>query len=282
MRILHAFFKLVGFCPNSSFPEYLYKYRSWSDASHRRLLTHNEIYFAAAKELNDPFEAIIPVRHDLLSKRQKLKIIEKHIKIENPNAAKKEIRKRAEIILAEGHYRDPENLAETRRQKISRFGIFSVAEVEDNLLMWSHYADSHKGFCVGFDVSGLKDYFQGSPDHNMAIELHRIKYYKRPPMINQYKVNPRHTEEAVVESIIMKSSDWAYEKEYRFIAFDDVNVPLRLDDGVIKKVILGCKIPQRDEAEIIQLLKSRSCKVELLKAIMKNGQSGLDITVVPY
>jgi len=31
------------------------------------------------------------------------------------------------------------------------FGIFSLSKSKNNLLMWSHYADSHKGYCIGFD-----------------------------------------------------------------------------------------------------------------------------------
>ena len=31
--------------------------------------------------------------------------------------------------------------------------IFCMSQVWDSILMWAHYADSHKGFVVGFDMS---------------------------------------------------------------------------------------------------------------------------------
>lgn len=32
-------------------------------------------------------------------------------------------------------------------------GVLCLTEKKDNLLMWSHYANSHKGFCIKFDAS---------------------------------------------------------------------------------------------------------------------------------
>ena len=32
-------------------------------------------------------------------------------------------------------------------------GILCLTEVPDSLLMWAHYADSHKGFLVGFNTT---------------------------------------------------------------------------------------------------------------------------------
>ena len=272
----------MGICSKYIFPKYLYKYRIWRNDQHKRLLTHNEIYFVAAKEFNDPFEATIPVRYDLLSKRQKLKIINKHIRREGSKLTKKEIRKRAEDVLAEGHYKDPKILEDMRQQRRSDFGLFSVSEIEDSILMWSHYSDSHKGFCVGFDVKELDKYFQRSPKHNLAIELRRIKYSKHYPILNPSKIYPEHTEESNIEPIVTKSSDWHYENEYRFIAFGDANVALQIDGGIIKKVILGCKMSEKDELEIKQVLKSRPTKVELLKAKLKESYFGLDFTKIDY
>ena len=34
---------------------------------------------------------------------------------------------------------------------INNIGIFSLSKVPDNILMWSHYADSHKGIVLEFD-----------------------------------------------------------------------------------------------------------------------------------
>ena len=33
---------------------------------------------------------------------------------------------------------------------INNFGAFSMSQLKDNILMWSHYANQHKGFCIEF------------------------------------------------------------------------------------------------------------------------------------
>jgi hypothetical protein len=33
--------------------------------------------------------------------------------------------------------------------------VSSSSEVSDSILMWSHYADNHRGFCVEYGLRGL-------------------------------------------------------------------------------------------------------------------------------
>lgn len=44
----------------------------------------------------------------------------------------------------------------------SKYGILCLAEAPDNLLMWAHYADCHRGFVVQFDDT--HPFFQSNPD----------------------------------------------------------------------------------------------------------------------
>lgn len=39
------------------------------------------------------------------------------------------------------------------------FGICCFSETNNNIHMWSHYADSHKGICIEYDSSEFNDYF---------------------------------------------------------------------------------------------------------------------------
>src|SRR5271154_5959350 len=40
-----------------------------------------------------------------------------------------------------------------------KFGVLCFNEKWDDILHWSHYADRHRGACLGFDVSGSSDKF---------------------------------------------------------------------------------------------------------------------------
>ena len=52
-----------------------------------------------------------------------------------------------------------------------------MTEVVDHLLMWAHYADSHRGFAIRYDV----DDFAGSAK---GIELCKVVYLDVVPPIH--------------------------------------------------------------------------------------------------
>lgn len=75
--------------------------------------------------------------------------------------------------------------------------------------MWSHYADSHKGICLGFDV---KDEL-----------LNDITYVERRPknQIRYDDIFSADNEKVFEECFLTKFSHWEYEEEMR--AFFDVD-----------------------------------------------------------
>lgn len=90
------------------------------------------------------------------------------------------------------------------RDMIDSFGIVSLAENPDNLLLWAHYASNHYGMCLGFewDETGL-------PPAEEVIYQNRYRTFE------YYS----HTEaELAAISLLQKSADWAYEREWRSVA----------------------------------------------------------------
>jgi hypothetical protein len=83
-----------------------------------------------------------------------------------------------------------------KREAGQRFGIVSFTRRWHNPLLWSHYADKHRGICLGFDVDerGLKP----------------VTYVRRRPTL----VIPP-TLESVKELLFTKYRDWKYEEEWR-------------------------------------------------------------------
>lgn len=88
------------------------------------------------------------------------------------------------------------------------FGILSLTESPVNLLMWSHYGDSHKGVVLGFDE--MHPFFQGAEIVVGLARLNRVEYnQKRPVLSPTTRNNPK--------VFLRKSTEWAYEKEWRLI-----------------------------------------------------------------
>jgi len=120
------------------------------------------------------------------------------------------------------------------------YGVFCLTETRTNLLMWSHYANSHKGMVIGFDVS--HPFFNqslGSPKDHYGIEvgrMHRVVYS-----------NYRASESVdATDWYLLKSDEWIYEKEHRLI------LPLAKCDKVVRNLLNGdpnVEINNREEIE---------------------------------
>jgi len=90
--------------------------------------------------------------------------------------------------------------------------FFSSAPL--NSLMWAHYGDNHKGFCVEYDVDESHD--------NYLESMFEINYVSKLPEVSPEELlfSPRLTMTRVVSS---KSEIWSYEKEYRIILIDGLS-----------------------------------------------------------
>ena len=96
---------------------------------------------------------------------------------------------------------------------IKNLGVYSLAESDypDNELMWAHYANSHKGFCIAYDVDLLKQ--SGETDRD--IELIKVKYADSPANIGLMDI--RNYNIVKQKLLATKSRSWAYENETRLV-----------------------------------------------------------------
>lgn len=85
--------------------------------------------------------------------------------------------------------------------------IFCFSEKCDSLLMWGHYADEHKGICIGYNLKNLIENYDCLP----------VIYNKQMPQIKDIDFN---SPETLYECILTKSVDWKYEYEWRIIKID--------------------------------------------------------------
>jgi hypothetical protein len=108
----------------------LYKYRSIQGESRyytSRLITHGLAYYASPKQFNDPLDCRFVV--DLRGEQRPLSLVQSH--------------------FGEPWRQEQERFREIVDAKLS---IFSLSEIRDSTLMWSHYSDGHRGVCVGIEL----------------------------------------------------------------------------------------------------------------------------------
>lgn len=137
------------------------------------------------------------------------------------------------------------------KPSLPHIGILSLSETHTNLVMWAHYADNHQGVVLELDES--HQFFH--PDTKNSDFLHpikKVKYVQERPVI---------TSDEWEKTLLIKSEDWAYEREYRMsILFDDKDTNINkyninFPPEIVKSVYIGCKATQ-ETIEYIKLISS--------------------------
>jgi hypothetical protein len=85
--------------------------------------------------------------------------------------------------------------------------VLSLAENYDSLLMWAHYTAQHKGFLIGFD----------SESRILARPTPTFSLFGAVSYCHHRPTGDRFTDISDQELYFRKSSEWAYEKEWRLV-----------------------------------------------------------------
>lgn len=149
--------------------------------------------------------------------------------------------------------------------------IYCVSETNDNLLMWAHYSDCHKGAVI---------------KHKCLIEHDRalcaavpLEYDTDIPIIANLEEYIKHLtgqKELALDNLFTKfattkSTHWAYEKEWRCIGRDSQNDGnlfefVNILPEEIEGIYFGCKMPKNEQNEIQNLITGDFSHVKLFQA----------------
>jgi hypothetical protein len=116
------------------------------------------------------------------------------------------IKKLQNYVKSEGQLRD----------FLRTVGVVSLSVDPKNILMWSHYADFHKGFLVEFKIPIKKKAYVGLGLQSLAEFLvpHDVHYSSERPAL-KYGVDSN--QENLQKLMLTKSVLWKYESECRVI-----------------------------------------------------------------
>ena len=150
-------------------------------------------------------------------------------------------------------------IADTKKKINDMFAITCFSENPDSILMWSHYANKHTGFCVEYDLSKCTSL-------SAKMLLFPVIYTEERATIPMSLINfedPTHLKTADLDkfapdfviSLLTKSKIWDYENEWRIIEFQSnlTDGHLLLSD-MVSKVYLGANISPENETAIRNVL----------------------------
>ena len=151
------------------------------------------------------------------------------------------------------------------------FGISCFAERYDNILMWSHYADKHTGFCVEYDMSKLKS-------QEAKLMLYPVIYSKKRALfplsmfdfsdVKNVKVSKDNLPYAdIAESLLKKSDIWQYEEEWRIIHTLNNLEDQKLCEDIITSVYLGANISPDNEKIIREKAALKEISVKKMRLL---------------
>jgi len=130
-------------------------------------------------------------------------------------------------------------------KKISKMGVVCFSKSCDNILMWSHYSDGHKGMCLEFELDSKQTLSDKA--------IYQVNYSLEYPEINLE--NNIWSIDGAAKILYTKSKEWEYEQELRLIRESGnelIDYPIKLSS-----IIFGLKTPENEIDMIKKILKGQ-------------------------
>lgn len=238
------------------------------------LLEKGELFFSGTREVNDIFDSLIDYKFDGWERDIKVwfddflksEEVDETIKADFRNTLASNQKDKYALAAAkiECHYK----LHRFEEGEQANARICCFADSWDVSPMWGHYASSHHGVCIGFEVEFFKS---GSEDGYLAMDFQEnapngssstkfpllpITYTdSRPKPLAIFCQNEDYRQVKVKEFLLTKHIDWQYEQERRILSVADINesIPKKLfhiKPGVIREVIFGLRTTECDKAQL--------------------------------
>lgn len=221
----------------------VYKYRSAGTYFERDLNSISENFFYApyAEKLNDPCETL--VFSDKAKSQTKL--------------LGRIFGARAKDSLLNLH-----DALDSLVSKKRDIGIYSLSKTYNDELLWAHYANNHRGFCIEYDYDILMD--KNSFYNFYSFD---VAYSKQPPQIDIKDVSSSSNNLLIKKIAGTKSKKWSYEEEIRIIT--DKYGEHEYQYSAVKAIYFGLRMPESDRVAIMKRLAGRGLKYYRIKLAEK-------------
>lgn len=253
----------------------LYKYRSFEKGKEcivEDIILNNKIRFAKPRELKDPLECrpqYILGKYSSPLYRKKLERwalkTQRHI---GKNVNKSEFKKYIRSLSKEDHEKNVSLINEDNQKLLNeKWRILSLSSSPTQSTLWERYGDNNKGISLIFDATTFE--FGGAfkvyyPENRLEID-----------------VTSQDLHDIFHATILTKTTEWAYEEEYRVIStmpWEGYTVVLdaeqffHFDSNLLLGMIFGNKTNKASKERILDMVKKRDADLELWQ--LHEGEKG--------
>ena len=298
-------------------PKKLFRYRSYN-SKNVEALRNDEIWGSIVTEDNDPYEYIpcydLDKINELLQHEFDVDVVVKHISDIKSGFVPQQLRTMLDdniVTQLVQRIKETDDLAaitkalvlfkpvvmrflqEKYNSIINDFFLsITTAEIQYNIacfsedntssLMWGHYADSHKGFCLEYDftetivdcnkscndIKGCNKFLLGIPIAPICYSEKRfdatagVLSIIQQVLANEAKIDMKnHFSDVllVVKCLLTKSDEWNYEKEWRLFNWypNDIKPHRPIVKLKTKAIYLGNCMEQKHKDELLLIAKEK-------------------------
>lgn len=183
---------------------------------------------------------------------------------------------RADLHLRANQYMAPWRFGQEVMRLVNKeIGILSLTKRWDNLLMWSHYGESHQGFVIGLDETD--DFFYENDGRGNPTTPFNVMYSEQKIEVDTE--NQNHFQMLLCQ----KAKCWEYEEETRVFRFlsndtfshnDPRGIPVHLFELpklAIKEITVGANASSLMLNQILRLVHQHRIPAEIYQAYVESG-----------
>jgi len=254
----------------------LYHWQRFNEERLARTLKDLTIYCSSPGDFNDPWDCKPFFNTEILNDEEEK---EKHVAWAVDLCRRRTPMSEPDIeAMKETLRNDParaaaliQDLSESLEATILRqYRVYCLGPDVGNLLMWAHYADSHKGICLEFSLR-----------NDVMCAALPCEYLKEFPIMKAYS----NANDDALGVLLAKADPWNYEHEYRIVAQEREHAIgtdtlmtdkglLQLSKGTLVSVIVGC---QGDYEKVSTLVQAHAPDVKVKRALRVKNRYALKI-----
>lgn len=133
---------------------------------------------------------------------------------------------------------------ELLKENFKGIGVCCFSRNVNSILMWSHYASNHKGFCLEFHSNRALDGIN-------PLDVIYVNDFIKASYYNNHK-------DALFHLIYTKAKDWEYENELRSIQINLLNEEARkisYSKKELKSIYLGVNIDSNIKQQLLEIVE---------------------------
>lgn len=251
------------------YPETLFKYRGVKRAT--QILTDLSFRFSSPASFNDPFDCSLDeVPHYKSSEiKSWLKSVFSSATFSKISSQFPGLNYRAALNPIQQDKRIlTEWVRDAKENAINSRGVLALSKRFDEILLWSHYAESQAGVAIELELRKDPSFFL----------MPRNMDYEDVYTPTNYIADDFETIDKVLRT---KSSHWKYEDEVRIYKKDTANKDVKINPKAIKSVYFGIKANDAAMQNIMAICQNPNLKhVKFFKGEKVYGQFKINFVPV--